>query len=180
MAAKFYAGASMHATRTTAQQDKTAAVQRNSMKGLPGFIRTSADTSSGGLAKSKPVAPRFNAGESHTTTTATRQFRKGQGASIGRRGGSGSPKMDSKKFRGSSDTSYRATSTGPAGKIASNRGEPERRGASEKEGPARGKPASGVHQSTVKTKSFNPQGAGHGHPGRMESLRGKARTSWER
>ena len=30
MAAKFYAGASMHATRTTAQQDKTAAVQRNS------------------------------------------------------------------------------------------------------------------------------------------------------
>jgi hypothetical protein len=178
--AKFYDGASIKATRMLSQMDKSPAVQRNSMKGLPGFIKTGQDTSSGGLASSKPVGPRFNAGETHETTTKTRQFRKSQGAYIGRRGGSGSPDMNAGKFRGSSDKSYRATSTGPAGAIVSNKGEPERRKSSEREGPKRGAPKSGFHQSDVRTKSFNPQGAGHGHPGRMESLRGRAKTSWER
>lgn len=176
--ARFYEGASMKTTRSLNQQDKVKAVQKNSMKGLPGFIRTKADSSSGGLADSKPVGPRFNAGESHETTTKTRQFRKSQGAEIGRRGGSANPDMVTGKFRGSSDRSYRATSTAAPGRIASNRGEPERRGKSEAEGAQRGKPTSGFKQATVKTKSLPPQGAGHA--GRMESLRGRAKTSWER
>jgi hypothetical protein len=150
MAAKFYDGASIKSTRMLSQQGKSPAVQSNSMKGLPGFIKTGQDKSSGGLVDGKGIGP----------------HREGP---IGKRGGSGNPDMDAGKFRGSSDKSYRATSTGPAGRIASNKGEPEKRGSSEKEGPARGKPKSGFHQSVSR-----------GHPGRMESLRGRAKTSWER
>lgn len=177
MAARFYEGASIHATKTLSQADKTAAVQRNSMKGLPGFIRTKTDASNGGLKGAKPVGPRFNEGESMATTRKTTAMRM-QGAYIGKRGSSGSPRMDAGKFRGSSDKSYRATSTGPAGRISSNKGEPQSRGKSEKEGAKRGKPSSGFHQSSVKTKSFPSEGAGH--RGRMESLKGRAKTSWER
>jgi hypothetical protein len=43
MAARFYAGASLKSTRSLSQLDKSPAVQKNSMKGLPGFIRTTAD-----------------------------------------------------------------------------------------------------------------------------------------
>lgn len=178
--ARFYEGASIKATRSLAQENKTPPPQSNTMKGMPGFIRTRMDKSSGGLAKGKPVPPRFNAGETHETTRKTIQFRKGQGAQIGRKGGSGAANMDAGKFRGSSDKHYRGTSFAPPGKIVSNKGEPEKRGASEKEGPRLGKSKAGFHQSTAKTKSFAPGGIGAGHPGRMESLRGKARTSWER
>jgi len=147
MPAKFYDGASIKATRTTSQLGKSPPVQRNSMKGLPGFIKTGQDASSGGLTNSAGIGPK----------------REGP---IGKRGASGSPNMDSGKFRGSSDKSYRATSTGPGGTIQSNKGQPQSRGKSEREGPARGKPTSGFHQST--------------HRGKMESLRGRAKTSWER
>lgn len=177
MAAKFTEGASLRATRSTAQQQKSAPVQRNSMKGMPGFLKTTTDRSSGHLTSSKPVGPRFNMGESLETTQRTTALAS-QGAYIGRRGKGSASRMDSAKFGGSSDKSYRATSTGPAASISSNQGTPHPRAASEKEGQKRGKPSSGFHQSTVKTKSFPPEGAGH--RGRMESLRGRARTSWEK
>jgi hypothetical protein len=167
MPARFTQGASIKATRTISQADKVAPPQKNTMKGLPGFIRTTMDRSSGGLASAKPVGPRFTVGTSLATTSATKAFRKSQGAYIGKRGGSGAANMDSAKFRGSSDKSYRATSTGPAGKIASNKGTPESRGAKESEGKKRGKPTSGFKQTA-------------GGRGTMESLRGRARTSWER
>lgn len=147
MAARFTQGASIKTTRTINQAHKVAPPQSNSMKGLPGFIRTKADTSSGGLASSKGVGP------------------KREGA-IGRHTGSTvRSKFDAGKFRGSSDRSYRATSTGPAGSISSNRSTPQSRGASEREGPSRGKPSRGA-----------PQYGG----GKMESLRGRAKFSMER
>lgn len=167
----------MKATRSLNQADKTPAVQRNSMKGLPGYIKTGQDGSSGGLTDAKPVGPRFNMGTSLETTKRTTALAS-QGAYIGKRKSSGNPDMSTGKFRGSSDKSYRATSTGPAGRIVSNKGEPHSMSKSEREGPQRGKPTSGFRQSTVKTKSFPSQGAGHA--GRMESLKGRARTSWER
>jgi hypothetical protein len=170
-------GESVATTRSIKQDSKTPAVQKNSMRGMPGFIRTKTDRSSGGLTSAKPVGPKFNMGESLETTKRTTALAS-QGAYIGKRGGSGAARMNSAKFRGSSDESYRATSTGPAGKIVSNKGEPESRGKSEREGAKMGKPTSGFKQSTVKTKSFPSEGAGH--RGRMESLKGKARTSWER
>lgn len=166
MAAKFYDGASLKATRSLAQADKTPPPQKNSMKGLPGFIKTGQDASDAGLKdrtgmgphREGPIGKRAHPGDAHYS---------GKYA-------------DNGKFRGSSDKSYRATSTGAAGKVVSNKGEPERRKSSEKEGPARGKPKSGFHQSNVYTKHFAPGGVGAGHPGRMESLRGRARTSWEK
>ena len=166
MPARFYEGASLKSTRSISQEGKVAPPQSNSMKGLPGFIKTTADTSAGGLNKQKQVGP----------------HREGP---IGKRSKSGGEHFtgkyaDNGKFRGSSDVSYRATSTGPAGKVVSNKSAPIARPAKEGEGPKRGKPTSGFHQSTVKTKSFAPGGVGAGHPGRMESLRGRARTSYEK
>jgi len=146
MSVRFSQGQSMKTTETTRQFGKSPSVQRNSMKGLPGFIKTGQDKSSGGLVDGKGIGPK----------------REGP---IGRRGGSGSPSMDSGKFRGSSDKSYRATSTGAPGRIASNKGEPSKRGMSEKEGPKRGQPSRGFYQ---------------GGSGKMESLRGRAKTSWEK
>lgn len=145
MAVRFTIGTNTKSTRDTAQAGKVPAVQKNSMKGLPGYVKTTQDASDGGLKNKSGIGP----------------HREG---SIGKRGSSGAASMDAGKFRGSSDKSYRATSTGPAGKIATNKGAPATRSGSEKEGPKRGKPTSGFHQ---------------GGSGKMESLRGKARTSWE-
>lgn len=86
--------------------------------------------------------------------------------------------MDGDKARGSMDKSYRATSTGPGGSIAANTAVGQkgssRTGGSEKEGIARGKPTRGAPQYGGTAASPG------GHKGRMESMRGRAKTSWER
>lgn len=115
MAARFYKGASIQATRTTSQQGKSAAVQSNSMHGMPGRIKTGQDTSSSGLASSPGVGIK-------------------KPGPIGHR--SGAHRANKQSGGGSTDRSYRATSTGPAGRITSS--------------------------------------------GKMESLKGRAKTSWER
>ena len=173
MSARFTVGTNAASTNRINQAGKVAPVQRNSMKGMPGFIKTTQDQSSGGLASSKPVGPRFTVGTTLNTTKKTAALRKSQGASIGSRPKAGGPHYggtyaDNGKFRGSSDVSYRATSTGPAGKIASNKNAPLPKGTSEKEGPARGKPTSGFKQ------------VAGGRSGKMESLRGRARAFGER
>ena len=70
------------------------------MKGMPGHIKTGQDTSSGGLKNSSGIGPN-------------------RAGPIGRKGGGSTVKQhfSAAKSRGSSDKSYRATSTGPAGKI---------------------------------------------------------------
>lgn len=146
--------------RTTRMLSKPAVNhEKNSMKGMRGFIKTSQDKSSGGLKDSSGVGP----------------HREGP---IGKKtGATVKNKFDAGKFRGSSDNSYRATSTG-AGKVVSNKGTPHARGAKESEGPQRGKSKSGFQQYGGGPKaSFRPGGVG---AGKMESLRGRAKFSMER
>ncbi len=133
MAARFTHGASVAQTRNISQAGKSPAVQKNSMKGMPGRIKTGQDTSSSGLASSAPVGPRFNMGTSLETTKRTVALRS-QGAYIGKRGAP--HRANKQNGGGSTDKSYRATSTGPAGRITNS--------------------------------------------GKMESLKGRAKTSWER
>ena len=138
MSARFAQGMSIASTRKNSQENPVRNVPgqgRGKAGGLPGYIKTTADRSSGGLASSKPVGPRFNEGETTATTNKTVQMRD-QGAYIGKRGPkSRSAMFDTAKFRGSSDKSYHNTSTGPEGKIR-RLGEPKaaaKRGASETE-----------------------------------------------
>lgn len=135
----------------------------NTMKGMRGFIKTSADKSSGDLKGGATISP------------------KKEGA-IGKRPTKGGlhytgKYADQGKFRGSSDVSYRATSTGPAGRVVANTPSPHSRGAAEKEGASRGEPRSSSPQVS------GARGFGKGrvmHAGKMESLKGKAKTSWEK
>lgn len=145
MAIRFTQGASLRATRVISKPAVNP--EKNSMKGMRGYITTGQDTSDGGLKDKSGIGPK----------------REGP---IGKKGGSGAANMDSGKFRGSSDKSYRATSTGKPGRVVSNKSSPSR-SMSEKEGPARGKPSRGA-----------PQYGGSG--GKMESLRGRAKFSMER
>jgi hypothetical protein len=115
MAARFYKGASLGTTSSTKQEGKSPAVQSNSMHGMPGRIKTGQDASSAGLASSPGVGIK-------------------KAGPIGQKGGP--HRANQQKGKGSTDTSYRATSTGPAGKIVGS--------------------------------------------GKMESLKGRARTSWEK
>jgi hypothetical protein len=138
MTARFAQGMSIESTRRNSQESPVKTQRgagRGKAGGLPGYIKTTADRSSGGLASSKPVGPRFNEGETTATTNKTVQMRD-QGAYIGKRGPkSRSGMFDTAKFRGSSDKSYHNTSTGPEGKIR-RLGEPKapaKRGASETE-----------------------------------------------
>lgn len=147
MAARFYAGASIQATRKTSQAGKSPPPQSNSMKGLPGYIKTTQDKSDSGLASSKGVGPK----------------REG---SIGRKGDGGNRKFNTAAFGGSSDKSYYGTSTGPAGRIRSNKGTPQSRPA--------------IDQRDSGRRSGNNRAPMQGHPGRMESLKGRFRTSAER
>lgn len=157
MGVRFNAGQSVHTTKTTRNfgAAPSRAPDGNTMKGLRGFIKTGQDVSDGGLRDSRGVGPkregpigtRAKPGDAHYT---------GKYA-------------DNGKFRGSSDKSYRATSTGPAGKVVSNKGTPQSRGKSESEGPSRGAPRAGKPM----------QGKG-GFNGKMESLRGRALTSYEK
>lgn len=163
MPAKFYEGASLKTTRTISQDRKVPPPQSNSMKGMPGFIKTTQDKSSGGLKDSSGMGPHREGPIGKRSTPGGLHF-TGKYA-------------DNGKFRGSSDKSYRATSTGPAGKIVGNKRTPIARPAKEGEGPKRGQPRSGFKQSTALTKSFAPGGVG---AGKMESLRGRAKFSMER
>lgn len=100
MAVKFYKGASIEATRKTSQSGKSESVQKKSMPGMPGFIKTGQDTSSGGLTSSAGIGPK-------------------KPGPIGSKGGTSvKAHFTAAKSRGSADKSYRATSTGPAGKIS--------------------------------------------------------------
>jgi hypothetical protein len=97
MAIAFTKGDSLKTTRTLTK----AAVghQGNSMKGMPGHIKTGQDTSSGGLKNSSGIGPH-------------------KPGPIGKKGATSvKAHFTAAKSRGSSDKSYRATSTGPAGKI---------------------------------------------------------------
>jgi hypothetical protein len=70
------------------------------MKGMPGSIRTGQDASKAGLKQAGGMGPK----------------REGP---IGSKGGQrASSHFTAAKSRGSADKSYRATSTGPAGKIS--------------------------------------------------------------
>lgn len=70
----------------------------STMPGMPGFINTGQDKSSGGLISSAGVGPK----------------REGP---IGSKGGAHRANGGATQARGSMDKSYRATSTGSAGKI---------------------------------------------------------------
>jgi hypothetical protein len=157
LASRFTQGTSEHTTRIIT---KKSVDPKPGMHGMPGFVKTGQDASSGGLANMKGSGPR----------------REGP---IGKRGSAGLKAMDSSKARGSTDKSYRATSTGPGGTVKrdtdiGSRGS-SRTGGSEREGPARGKPTRGAPQYGG-TASMGSRGSG----GKMESLRGRAKTSWER
>lgn len=155
--ARFTQGTSEHTTKITS---KPAVDPMRGSKGMPGYIKTGQDASSGGLASTK----------------GSGAHREGP---IGKKGSSGPMYADSKKARGSTDKSYRATSTGPGGSVKSDtdigsRGS-SRTGGSEKEGPARGKPTRGAPQYGGTASS-----PGSGSRGKMESMKGRARTSWEK
>jgi hypothetical protein len=154
--ARFTQGTSEHTTRIIT---KKAVDPKPGMQGMPGFIRTGQDASSGGLASTKGSGP----------------HREGP---IGQKRPAGPLYADNQKFRGSSDKSYRATSTGPGGSVKrdtdiGSRGS-SRTGGSEREGPQRGKPTRGAPQYG------GTASAPGGHRGRMESMKGRARTSWEK
>lgn len=136
MAAKFTHGDSTAVLRSTKQADKVAPVQRSSLAGLPGYIKTGQDKSSNSLAASSGAGPK----------------REGP---IGKKGGSHGDWQSHSKANGSMDKNYKATSTGPAGRIAKSSG------------------------TSLKGASNKGGSEGEGHRGRMESLRGRARTSWE-
>jgi hypothetical protein len=111
MGARFYKGASVKVTETTRAPAGQAQHKASTIKsGMPGYIKTGQDTSSSGLASSKGVGP----------------HREGP---VGKKGGhNGNFLNKAGQFGGSSDKSYRATSTGPAGKVrpnADNRGKME-------------------------------------------------------
>lgn len=97
MAIQFTKGDS---TSTTRRITKAAVGHKSSsMKGMPGHIDTGQDASSGGLKNSSGIGPR-------------------KPGPIGRKGGTSvKAHFTAAKARGSADKSYRATSTGPAGKI---------------------------------------------------------------
>ncbi len=159
MASRFTQGTNEKTTRVIV---KKAVDPRPGMHGMPGYVKTGQDGSSGGLASSKGSGP----------------HREGP---IGKKGSSGPLYADTQKFRGSSDKSYRATSTGPGGTVKKDtdigsRGS-SRVGGSEREGPQRGKPTRGAPQYGG-TASVGSHGTGH--KGRMESMKGRAKTSWER
>lgn len=164
MASRFTQGTN---ERTLSRISKPAVDPMRGSKGMPGYIKTGQDTSSGGL----------------TTSSGTGPKREGP---IGRRGSSANiDKMDAQKARGSMDKNYRATSTGPGGTIKANtttgkRGGSASIGSNRGEGSARGAPKGGAKMYGG-TASMGSRGTGGGgHAGKMESMKGRARTSWER
>lgn len=178
MAARFTEGASIRATRTTNPPKKVAPPQSNTMKGLPGYIRTSQDPSSSGLTG------RVGGGNSPKSAQQKGygMHRDGPIPSRALKGPSGAKRfLDSANYGGSSDKHYRQTSTGPAGTIAKNTGTPQHRKAVDQNsyGPAHGG-ARPFRQQTGQNAHFSPGGVGAGHPGRMERLIGKARMSTEK
>ena len=177
MAIRFTQGASVATTRSIAADRKVAPPQKNTMKGLPGFIKTKQDPSSSGLTG------RVGGGRTAKASGFKGHGPHREGAVPGRKldGTKGVKRMnDSTRFGGSADNHYRQTSTGPAGKVVSNKTASVRKPVDQR---AYGSPHGGARsfkQQTGQNASFATGGVGAGHPGRMESLRGKARMSGER
>lgn len=183
MSARFTQGTDERSTRVITQRRPVQTERgagRGKAGGMPGYIKTRTDKSSGGLTSAKPVGPRFNVGMTSASTNKTTAMRA-QGAYIGKKGsGSAAKAFDSGKFRGSSDMSYRSTSMGAPGSIRT-MGEPKApasRGKGEGEGKQVGR--SGLKNSVSRGGDFGanklPAGgikAGAGR-GTMESLRGRA------
>lgn len=183
MSARFSQGTNLRSTREITQSSPVRTERgagRGKAGGMPGYIKTRADRSSGGLTDAKPVGPRFNVGMTSATTNKTTAMRA-QGAYIGKKGGgSASKKFDAGKFRGSSDKSYRATSMGAPGSIRT-MGQPKApasRSKGEGEGGQTGRSGikNAVSNGGVRGANKLPPGgikAGAGR-GTMESLRGRA------
>jgi hypothetical protein len=183
MSARFTQGTNERSTRVVTQRSPVGTARgsgRGKAGGMPGYIKTRTDSSSGGLANSKPVGPRFNVGMTSASTNKTTAMRA-QGAYIGKKGtGSAAKKFSAGKFRGSSDKSYRATSMGAPGSVRT-MGQPKAppsRAASEKEGGQTGR--SGSKRAVSSGGDFGanklPPGGAKAGAGRgtMESLRGRA------
>jgi hypothetical protein len=178
MAIRFAQGTSLATTKKTAQVGKVAPPQSNTMKGMPGFLRTKQDPSSSGLtghvgsgksAKSKDIKSfgPHREGDVPSRKATGYDTRKNWQSTPGK--------------GGSTDKSYRATSTAAPATISGNKGTPQPRKPIDQRasGAAKGTKA-GFKNMTTTNARFSAGGVGAGHPGRMESLRGKARTSWER
>lgn len=126
MGARFNSGQSVATTVRTKNfgASPSRAPDGNTMKGMRGSINTTQKQDSSDVLTGKGGGPK----------------REGN---IGHKGGAHRADQGASQATGSMDKSYKATSTGPAGKITSQR--------------------------------LVPSGGG-----KMESLRGKARTSWEK
>ena len=107
MAAKFADKMSIESTRSIksefhpkeARTSSYGAKSGNTMSGMPGFINAGQTTSSGGAKGGKSISPRKE-------------------GPIGRKGGSGAKSMGmAKAASGTTTKSYRAASTGSAGKL---------------------------------------------------------------
>lgn len=100
MSYAFTKGDSQKTTVTTRNHGVKFSHKANTMKGLPGLIKTGQDASKAGLVQNTGIGPR----------------REGQ---IGKRGAAGAKShFTAATSRGSADKSYKATSTGPAGRVS--------------------------------------------------------------
>jgi hypothetical protein len=167
-AIRFGAGTSMRSTRSLTQPNPPP-TSRGSGKGktggMPGYIKTAQDKSSGGLANPSKARGKQNAGPRREGYIPTRA------------GESRKNWESSDSVRGSSDRSYRATSTAAPGAIR-RMGEPKapaKRPTSEREGPSRGE--SGRKGSVMgggepSANRLPPGGIGQGRAGGHATIRG--------
>lgn len=168
MSIRFTQGTNLKSTRTLSQAHKVPPPQSNSMKGLPGFIKTTQDPSSSGLTG------RVGSGKSAKVKDPFVKPGIHREGPIGVKGKNPLHKLQlTKNAGGSTDKHYRQSSTGPAGRIVGNKGTPIARKPVDQR--SYGSPHGGA-------RSFKQigGGSGGGHPGRMEKLRGRARMSSER
>ena len=176
MSIRFAQGTSLATTKKTAQVGKVAPPQSNSMKGMPGFLKTKQDPSSSGLTG------RVGGGKSAKSADVKSFGPHREGAVPSRKATGVDTRANWQKTAGkggSTDKSYHASSTASPATIASNKGTPEpRKAVDQRESGSRKSTSAGFKNLTATNAKFGPSGAGH--PGRMESLRGKARTSWEK
>lgn len=180
MAAKFTAGDSIRSTRTTASMHPKPNVRTrshsleggNTMSGMPGYINAHQTESMDHARGGKGFGPR----------------REGP---VGKRGSSGAGHMGKSDATGTVTRSYKASSTDSAGSIKGN----QNTGAyhvhtKSRSGPMPGqKPpptSKGILGGTVRRAGIDvhqERSAGFqaaiGHPGRMERMKGRARTSAE-
>jgi hypothetical protein len=178
MAAKFTKGDSVHTTNTTAQKNPPKNVGGNTMKGMRGYIDAHARKDMGGAKGGKGVGP----------------HREGP---IGERGGSGVKGMaKAGNAPGMSTKNYKSASTDSAGSLqepndtgshkvhTANRTHkmPGQKAPPTSSGSITGQRV-GIDAAAHRAKNNIAAGIGRdsqaGHSGRMESLKGRAQTSWE-